>query len=100
DGGFRASGVYGQQCIVLPRHAAVIAVTAGLRPREPKLIQLVWQHLLPALGASGSGDDMLAARLKTLSLPTLVGAAHAQVEARISGRHFRMAPNEDQVTSV
>jgi CubicO group peptidase (beta-lactamase class C family) len=99
DGGFRASGVYGQQCIVLPQHDAVIAVTAALRPREPKLLQLIWQHLLPALGASGSGDDRLKARLKTLSLATLAGAGHAPIEARISGQRFQMAPNEDQVTS-
>ncbi len=48
-GGYRASGIFGQYCIVLPGHDAVAVFTGALQRGEPRLLELVWRHLVPAL---------------------------------------------------
>ncbi|HEY4251941.1 MAG TPA: serine hydrolase [Roseomonas sp.] len=104
DGGYRASGLFGQQCIVLPRHDAVIAVTAGLPTPEPRLLAHLWQHVVPALGraapGAGATEDALFDRLGRLALPLPAGTARSPVQAMIGGRRFAMAPNEAGVTAV
>jgi CubicO group peptidase (beta-lactamase class C family) len=98
--GYRASGVYGQLCIILPQHDAVIVTTAAVPPREPSLLPIILQHLLPALAGAGDGDDELAATLLALKLPTIEGAPASPTAAAVTGQNFAMAPNEDQVTQV
>jgi CubicO group peptidase (beta-lactamase class C family) len=79
--GYRADGAYGQFCLVLPEQDAVIALTSATE-RDQELLDLVWQHLLPALaskakssapdtteGAPPAADDELANRLAGLALP-------------------------------
>ena len=44
-GGYRAFGIFGQQCIVLPEQDAVIAITAALRMGEKRVSNAVWEHL-------------------------------------------------------
>ncbi|MET3807061.1 CubicO group peptidase (beta-lactamase class C family) [Nakamurella sp. UYEF19] len=69
--GYRGDGAYGQFCLVLPDHDAVVAITAATEEMQ-LLLDAVWQHLLPAFGdrpGDGSGDAALADRLATLALP-------------------------------
>ncbi|MGY6022879.1 serine hydrolase domain-containing protein [Streptomyces spinosirectus] len=47
--GYRGDGAYGQFCLVLPEHDAVIATTAATEQMQ-ELLNLVWRHLLPAFG--------------------------------------------------
>ncbi len=72
--GYRGDGAYGQYCIVLPEHDTVLAITSQT-PEMQSVLDLVWEHVLPALGAAGSAaaDDALAARLGALTLPGLTG---------------------------
>lgn len=49
--GFLAGGAYGQTCLVLPQLDAVVALAASTEAGET-LLQLAWDHLLPALDAS------------------------------------------------
>lgn len=101
DGGYRASGLFGQQCIVLPRHDAVLAITAALKPREQRLLPLVWQHLVPALGRTGAtADPALAATLGGLALPWPAGRSESALAGQIDGRCYAMDANEDAVTAV
>lgn len=75
--GYRGDGAYGQFCLVLPEHDAVVAITAAT-PDMQALLDAVWQHLLPAFGekpADGSGDAALADRLSGLTLPFPAAAA-------------------------
>jgi CubicO group peptidase (beta-lactamase class C family) len=53
--GYRGDGAFGQFCVVLPEHDAVIATTAGTEAMQAVLDHL-WQHLLPGLG-TGRTDD-------------------------------------------
>ena len=90
--GYRADGAYGQLGLVLPEQDAVVALTSECGSVQP-LLDLVWQHLLPALsgetqgsvpggspggtpgGTSGASatpaDAALARRLAALRLPSL-----------------------------
>ncbi|MCZ4609317.1 serine hydrolase, partial [Streptomyces sp. Lzd4kr] len=47
--GYRGDGAFGQFCIVLPEHDAVIATTADTWDMQT-VLNLVWEHLLPAFG--------------------------------------------------
>lgn len=70
--GYRGDGAYGQYCLVLPDQDAVIAYT-GATVDMQTVLDLAWQHLVPAFGASGSPsvDAELANRLEALALPPL-----------------------------
>lgn len=76
--GYRGDGAYGQFCLVMPEHDAVVAITAATADMQ-LLLNAVWQHLLPAFDAGprdGSTDAVLANRLATLALP--IPAAEAE----------------------
>ena len=92
--GYRGDGAYGQFCLVLPEYDAVIATTAAT-PDMQLLLDLVWQHLLPAFGdipGDGSGDAALAARLAALALPVPAGASEPPADrTRWTGATFTPA---------
>jgi hypothetical protein len=69
--GYRGDGAYGQFCIVLPDHDAVVVMTALTNEMQEQL-RLVWTHLVPALAArpSPERDSEVAARLRGLAIPT------------------------------
>ncbi|MFK0060965.1 serine hydrolase domain-containing protein [Streptomyces werraensis] len=75
--GYRGDGAYGQFCLVLPEHDAVIAATSATVEMQ-RYLELVWRHLLPAFGdAPPSGrdaeDTALRERLERLALPATDG---------------------------
>ncbi|WP_329213457.1 beta-lactamase family protein [Streptomyces sp. NBC_01485] len=76
--GYRGDGAYGQFCLVLPEHDAVIATTAATGDMQA-LLDLVWEHLIPAFGPErltgrDDADTALAERLARLALPPAPGA--------------------------
>jgi CubicO group peptidase (beta-lactamase class C family) len=86
--GYRGDGAYGQFCVVLPEHNVVLAMT-GQSDDMQGVLDLVWKHLLPALGAEGTTkgdsrtDATLAARLSSLALaPVDTGTATRVVSAQ------------------
>ncbi|MFE2278734.1 serine hydrolase domain-containing protein [Streptomyces sp. NPDC059454] len=75
--GFRGDGAYGQFCLVLPEHDAVVAVTTATE-RMQGYLDLVWRHLLPAfhpgpLTGRRAADTALRERLGRLALPPADG---------------------------
>ncbi|MET7295783.1 serine hydrolase domain-containing protein [Streptomyces griseoloalbus] len=75
--GFRGDGAYGQFCLVLPEHDAVIAATTAT-DRMQEYLDLVWRHLLPAfrpgpLPGRDGADTALRERLDRLALPPAEG---------------------------
>ncbi len=46
---YRGDGAFGQFCVIMPEQDAVLAITAGMSNMQ-SLLDLVWTHLLPALG--------------------------------------------------
>jgi CubicO group peptidase (beta-lactamase class C family) len=65
--GYRGDGAFGQYCLVLPEHDAVVALTSQTVDMQD-LIDRVWKHLLPAFGDAplppqpGGGDALHGVR--------------------------------------
>ncbi|MHA6628349.1 serine hydrolase domain-containing protein [Pseudonocardia sichuanensis] len=81
--GYHGNGSFGQQCVVVPSHDLVVAVTSG-HPNEDSPAQVVHdairECLLPGVdrgaGDGGSPDDeLLAERLRRLSFAPVPGSA-------------------------
>jgi CubicO group peptidase (beta-lactamase class C family) len=75
--GYRGDGAYGQFCVVLPDQDAVIAVTGQTQDMQG-ILDLAWEHLLPAFGPGPlpgreRADAALAERLASLALPSATG---------------------------
>jgi CubicO group peptidase (beta-lactamase class C family)/ribosomal protein S18 acetylase RimI-like enzyme len=92
--GYRGDGAYGQFCIVLPEHDVVLAMT-GQSEDMQGILNLAWQHLLPAFGRRGDasgGDDTdaaLAARLASLALSPV---SDARIGEAVDAASFSPAP--------
>ncbi len=85
--GYRGDGAFGQFCIVLPEHDAVIAITGGTEAMQ-EVVDHVWEHLLPGLGgprSTRSADDGLADRLRTLGLPPCAARPAPVIPSDVSG---------------
>jgi CubicO group peptidase (beta-lactamase class C family) len=71
--GYRGDGAFGQFCVILPEHETVVVTTASTLDMQA-MLDALWTHLLPGLGAAapdaGSAQDQLSARLGRLELPT------------------------------
>ena len=84
--GYFGNGAYGQQCVVVPQHDLVVAVTAATS-REQLMFDALWECLLPGIdhGRSDRDDEILADRLRRLSLAPVRGAAapDRSAEARL-----------------
>ena len=86
--GYRGDGAMGQYMVVLPEQNTVVAFFS-LTDSMQRVLDLLWEHLLPALGSSalpdGDSDEALTQRLKALSQPTAserLGLGAFQSEAR------------------
>ena len=102
--GFRGDGAFGQFCIVMPDQNAVIAITAGQGDMQ-KTLNLIWEHLLPAmkdgaLPANKSAADALAKKLASLNHPTVKGDAKSALAAKVSGKVFTLEDNAAKLKSV
>ena len=79
--GYRGDGAFGQFCLVLPEHDAVIAMTGGTEAMQT-VLDHVWDHLLPGLGSVSSDEGALPdleERLRGLQLagPPRAAESHA-----------------------
>ena len=93
--GYRGDGAYGQFCLVLPEHDAVVAITSATTQMQA-VLDAVWTHLLPALSddvvSDPAADEALAARLGSLALPVPAAAAEPDTDpAGWTGGEFRPA---------
>lgn len=89
---FRADGAYGQYIIIMPEKDAVVAITCE-SPDMQDEINLVWDHILPALKDEQLPEDkkslsMLKERLTSLALPVPAEKADSPLAAGLSGKKF------------
>ena len=66
--GFRLDGAYGQYALVFPDTETVIAITSAQALTSQPVLDLVWEHLVPGLGAPASPER--TQRLASLALRT------------------------------
>jgi len=103
-GAYRGDGAFGQFCVVMPRQDAVLAMTGGLDDMQA-VLNLVWAHLLPAMGPAPlaedrAAQDALRRTLANLAIPLVQGEPTSSVAARVSGRWYTFAPNEQQLAAL
>ncbi len=101
---YRGDGAFGQFCIVMPEQDAVVAITSGTSDLAG-VMNLVWQHLLPALRAEAlpadaQADGALREKLASLTLRPQPGASSSPLAARVSGKRYAFAANDDGIEAV
>ena len=84
-GAYRADGAAGQLTIVMPEHDAVVSVHAGLGDMQKEL-NLVWDHLVPAMKTKDAPIPENPAALAALR------AKIASLEIKIPGLHREYGP--------
>jgi CubicO group peptidase (beta-lactamase class C family) len=104
NGAYRGDGAFGQYCIVLPEQDAVIAITSGVRDMQA-VLNLVWEHLLPActdskLEADEASQKALAATLAGLKIKPQGGAAESPVANRVVSKTYRFDSNRQNLESI
>lgn len=102
--GFRGDGAYGQFCLVLPEHDAVVALTAATE-RMQEVLDAVWTRLLPGFhDAPPAGreaeDRALADRLAGLSLPPAPDSPASPGEALAFAPAEGRDPEAPRLTAV
>ena len=95
-GCYRADGASGQYTIVMPDQDAVVSIHAGVSNMQKEL-NLVWEHLLPAMrdGAlppDGTAAAALEARCASLAIPPIPGKGSGGMP--FEGRTFLLAQNK------
>ena len=103
-GGYRGDGAFGQYCVVLPEQDAVLAMTGGLDDMQIPL-NLVWEHLLPAmqnkpLPADSATQQKLTEKLSSLSYEPPQGKRTSSIAAGVSGRFYKVDPNETDIEAI
>lgn len=88
----------------MPEQDAVLAITAGT-PDMQGVLNLVWKHLLPAMGTAPLPEDgrehrALVERLAGLRLPAQAGKRTSPIAAMVSGKVFRLPANEHDLQAI
>lgn len=77
--GFHGSGAFGQHCVIVPSHDLVVVLTSAQQEvrQAQDVLDAIWECLLPGIGhpEGTRADEVLAARLRGLSLPLAAGTA-------------------------
>ena len=94
---YRGDGAFGQFCVVLPRHNAVIAMTSMTADLQG-LLNLVWEHLLPGMSSSPLPEDpssasRLSSAMASLVLPVPNGQSDSPNTRRVNGKPFALEEN-------
>ncbi len=94
---YRGDGAFGQYCIVMPEQDAVLAITSGVADMQ-SVLDVVWDHLLPALNGSTLPDhpadqQALASKLSSLAYQPPQGQHVSPVGEQVSGRVYALDPN-------
>lgn len=101
---YRGDGAFGQYCIVMPEHEAVIAITSGSNDMQG-IMNLVWDHLLPALNkealpANEEALTSLNSKLENLALSTVKGDESKAIAQEISGKKYTMEENVQGIEAI
>ena len=102
---YRNDGAFGQFCIVLPEQDAVLAITGGVRNKAQDVLDLVWDHLLPAMKADSlavaeRSHAALTDKISFLFLKPLRAASYSTRGPELSGRVFEFDENVQGIESM
>ncbi|MBX3241292.1 MAG: serine hydrolase [Chitinophagaceae bacterium] len=94
---YRADGAFGQYIIVMPEQNAVMAITSETSNMQD-IMNLVWEHLLPALSRHQPGIDKktqknLTKAVKNQILKIPAGVPDPTIASAVSGKNFALKTN-------
>ncbi len=103
-GMYRGDGAFGQYCIVMPDQDAVVAITSGVSDMQA-VLDLVWKHLLPAMGPiplpeNHPAQEELARTLECLSIPAPQGEPDSPLAEKVSGKEYVFEANPAKFKTV
>ncbi len=102
-GAYRGDGAYGQLCVVIPQHNAVVVCTAGT-PEMQMELDAIWEHLLPALSDPSEpdplADETLSQSLDHLAVPRLETNADVGPVSAVFDRAGRRATLTEHITQL
>ena len=101
---FRGDGAHGQFCMVLPEQDTVVAMTSGTRNMQG-VMNVVWEKLLPALGAAKLPENLAAKqaltdRLARLMVKPISGTLRPASGAVIFDKPYKVAANDQGVEAI
>ena len=101
---YRGDGAFGQYCIVMPDQDAVLAMTSGTGDMQ-KVMNLAWEHLLPAmkegrLPADDEGVKLLDEKLKNLAISQVKGEELSPEASGKFGRKYDVVTEGSGISSV
>ena len=101
---YRGDGAFGQYCLVLPDHDAVLAITAGVADMQA-VLNVVWEKLLPAMGsmplpAHEAVGQQLRRTLNNLTINPPQGKTTSPMAEYLSGRTYIFEPNYETLRSL
>lgn len=103
-GFYRGDGAYGQFCIVMPQHDAVLAMTCESFDLQ-KSMNVAYETLLPAFRGSPLPDNpttlaALQADIAALALPVTKSAKKSILHQKYSNRFFKVEKNPLNITRI
>jgi CubicO group peptidase (beta-lactamase class C family) len=101
---FRGDGAHGQFCMVLPDQDTVVAMTSGTRNMQ-SVMNVVWEKLLPALGAAKLPENLaakqaLADRLAKLVVKPISGTLRPASGAVMFDKPYKVATNDQGLEAI
>jgi len=101
---YRGDGAFGQYIIVMPDQDAVIVLTSETYDM-PGELNLVWDHLLPAIKETTLPENKnlvadLNKKLNTLALPLLKNEISYMPGSSYSEKTYVMEPNEQMIDTL
>ncbi len=103
-GNYRGDGAFGQYCIVMPEHDAVVAITSGVKDMQA-VMNLVWDKLLPAFhsGKLESNEvdyQKLKTKLASLKISIPKGSSKLDSIEKLASKTFAFEPNDQKLQSL
>jgi hypothetical protein len=101
---YRGDGAFGQYCIVMPQQDAVLAITSGTDDMQG-ILNVVWEHLLPAMEEGSlppdqEGDELLTDKLGQLAISTVDGAESSPMASEVSGKTYTLETNGAKLQTI
>jgi hypothetical protein len=101
---YRGDGAFGQFCIVMNQHDAVMVVNSESWDMQ-KQMTLIWENILPALQTSPlpenvSDQKQLKNDLSILSIPVVKGSVTSALSKKLNGAKVKFDNNSFGVTEM